>query len=197
MLCAACLVRLLDAAASQQFPAANCRRSTHCWRPSDSPPPLQHFDWCVAAPGALSSVGETIRIKRASLVHRERGLATAAAAGGMADGAAAAGGDTAAAAAAAAADGLKAQGNAEYKGGSYLKAAALYTQAIKADPEHASVLYRCAVQLRALRLPSAIAAATSCSNAKSPTSPLDSAHSYPPPPPPRLPAATVARRCCS
>ena len=65
----------------------------------------------------------------------------------MADGTAAAGGE--------AADGFKTQGNAEYKGGRFLKAAALYTQAIKADPDNASVLYRC-VHRGALRMPSAI-----------------------------------------
>ena len=36
---------------------------------------------------------------------------------------------------------LKDQGNAQFKSGSYLKAAALYTQAIKLDPDNAA-LYR-------------------------------------------------------
>lgn len=36
---------------------------------------------------------------------------------------------------------LKDQGNAEFNNGNFLKAAALYTQAIKADPDNA-VLYR-------------------------------------------------------
>ena len=39
----------------------------------------------------------------------------------------------------------KDQGNAEYKKGNWLKAAALYTKGIKEDPENA-VLYRCHVQ---------------------------------------------------
>jgi len=39
------------------------------------------------------------------------------------------------------ADTLKDQGNAEFKKGSYLKAAALYSQAVKQDPNNA-VLYR-------------------------------------------------------
>lgn len=37
---------------------------------------------------------------------------------------------------------LAAQGNTLYKEGQYLKAAAAYTQGLKADPAH-SVLYRC------------------------------------------------------
>jgi tetratricopeptide (TPR) repeat protein len=36
---------------------------------------------------------------------------------------------------------LKDQGNEQFKSGSYLKAAALYTQAIKLDPDNAA-LYR-------------------------------------------------------
>ena len=36
---------------------------------------------------------------------------------------------------------LKDQGNEQFKAGSYLKAAALYTQAIKLDPDNAA-LYR-------------------------------------------------------
>ena len=36
---------------------------------------------------------------------------------------------------------LKEQGNAEFKSGAYLKSAASYTKAIKADPENA-VLFR-------------------------------------------------------
>lgn len=41
-----------------------------------------------------------------------------------------------------AAEEFKEKGNAEYRSGRYLKAAALYTQGIKADPSNA-VLYRC------------------------------------------------------
>jgi tetratricopeptide (TPR) repeat protein len=41
----------------------------------------------------------------------------------------------------AAAAALKDQGNEQFKSGSYLKAAALYTQAIKLDPDNAT-LYR-------------------------------------------------------
>ena len=38
-------------------------------------------------------------------------------------------------------DSLKDQGNSEFKSGNFLKAAALYTKAIKAEPSN-SVLYR-------------------------------------------------------
>lgn len=42
------------------------------------------------------------------------------------------------------ADTLKDQGNKEFKAGNWLKAAAIYTKAIKDDPEN-SVLYRSAM----------------------------------------------------
>ena len=46
---------------------------------------------------------------------------------------------------AAMAESFKEQGNAEYKSGRFLKAAALYTQGLKADP-NSSVLYRWLLQ---------------------------------------------------
>ena len=52
----------------------------------------------------------------------------------------------------AAAAALKDQGNEQFKAGSYLKAAALYTQAIKLDPDNAT-LYRF-LPLRPTPLPS-------------------------------------------
>lgn len=53
------------------------------------------------------------------------------------------GGGGEAAAPAPTAEEYKEQGNAEYRNGRFLKAAALYTQALKLDPANA-VLYRCA-----------------------------------------------------
>ena len=58
------------------------------------------------------------------------------------DAAAGAAATAAAGAPASAAEAFKEQGNAQFRAGQYLKAAALYTQALKADPGNA-VLYRC------------------------------------------------------
>ncbi|PRW57250.1 serine threonine- phosphatase 5 [Chlorella sorokiniana] len=68
-----------------------------------------------------------------------------------------------AAPAAAAAESFKEQGNALYKEGHYLKAAAAYTQGLKADPSH-SVLYsnRSAALLQLSKTGKALADAEEC-----------------------------------
>ncbi|KAK9787259.1 hypothetical protein WJX73_006305 [Symbiochloris irregularis] len=61
------------------------------------------------------------------------------------------------------ADTLKDQGNREFKAGNWLKAAAIYTRAIKDDPEN-SVLYsnRCAALLKLNKVTKALDDANSC-----------------------------------